>query len=207
MAPTPPLPRRRPPRRGAAEQQRLRLARPDGHRADRADGDACLRDAAVGNAHPHGDGRGRPLAEGQLAVRDAGARRRRRHADRDEQIALVRARSRYGPSMNSPSGRTRAGSPPRRSTTSAPAASRNVAGSECGSPKQRLPPSVPAVRTRMLATDALHLRQRRNLLLHERRSARSPGASPPRRSRRRRPRPGCPSARGCRARRRGGRTR
>ena len=101
-------------RRSAGEQERLGLARPDGHRADRADGDARLRDASVGDAHPHGDGRGGPLAEGQLAVRDAGARasspaRGSRRADRPRS-----ARSRYGPSMNSPSGRTRAGSPPRR---------------------------------------------------------------------------------------------
>ena len=42
--------------------------------------------------------------------------------------------------------------PPRRHSTSASTASRNVAGSECGSEKQRFPPSVPTSRTRRLAT-------------------------------------------------------
>ena len=46
----------------------------------------------------------------------------------------------------------RAVASPRRLSTSASSASRNVAGSEWGSEKQRLPASVPTVRTRTFAT-------------------------------------------------------
>ena len=58
----------------------------------------------------------------------------------------------YGPTTKSPIGTRRDGSPPRRHSTSASSASRNVAGSECGSEKQRFPPSVPTSRTRRFAT-------------------------------------------------------
>ena len=58
----------------------------------------------------------------------------------------------YGPATNAPIGTRRAASPPRLHSTSASSASRNVAGSEWGSEKQRFPPSVPTSRTRRFAT-------------------------------------------------------
>ena len=74
--------------RGSSDEQRLRLARTDRHRADRTDGDSRLLDDTLGCADPDGDGRGWPLAKGQLAMRDARPCGCRRHAHRHEQLAF-----------------------------------------------------------------------------------------------------------------------
>ena len=80
------------------------------------------------------------------------ARRRRRDADGRQHLPLAEARLVRADDEVAESVRAATARPPRRHSTSASSARRNVAGSECGSEKQRLPPSVPTSRTRRFAT-------------------------------------------------------
>ncbi len=108
-----PLPPRRPPRREApavgSDSASLGSHR---HRADRADGDAGFLDIAVDRAHPHCDGCGGPLAEGQLVVRRCPCLR----------PSPARARTRAGRPLRAPSRRGRAGTPPAAGREGPPAA-------------------------------------------------------------------------------------